>query len=305
MRKFGLYVMILVLMSSCSIYSVRERTIEIGEKHLSQPLTLKMVTFNIQDTYVVGKYRAERMQAIAAKLCQLDPDIVGFQESFINEDRKVLIESLKNGSRLKYHQYFPSLVAGSGLLISSAYPIVNTSFHRFEVSNPFYKVWEADWWGGKGVARAKIQLPNDAGFLNLYNTHTQADYENADYETIRSTQLNNLVKFVNATKGNHSPSLLIGDINCLAGDIEFQSLLSAGNLLRVMDIESGLDHIFAIQDSLNTFDVLKTTEIQAEIVVDNNITPLSDHSGYMTTLSITPVNENNRKERKHAELILD
>ena len=305
MRQLSLLVLVLALMSECSKYSVFELSSDLTESYLAQNLTLKVVTFNIQDTYVVGKHRPERMQAIAATLCELDPDIVGFQESFIYEDRKVLMDRLIKGSRLKYHQYYPSPVAGSGLLISSAYQIVDKSFHRFEASNPFYKVWEADWWGGKGVALAKIKLPEDAGILNLYNTHTQADYEKADYEVVRSNQLSNLAKYVRETKGNQSPSILIGDMNCLSGDVEFQSLVSEADLMHMMSIDSGLDHIFALRDSLNAFDVLKTTKIQAEIVVKETVTALSDHLGYMTTLSITPRNKDNQKEQKYAKLILD
>ena len=305
MRQLSLLVLVLALMSECSKYSVFELSSDLTESYLAQNLTLKVVTFNIQDTYVVGKHRPERMQAIAATLCELDPDIVGFQESFIYEDRKVLMDRLIKGSRLKYHQYYPSPVAGSGLLISSAYQIVDKSFHRFEASNPFYKVWEADWWGGKGVALAKIKLPEDAGILNLYNTHTQADYEKADYEVVRSNQLSNLAKYVRETKGNQSPSILIGDMNCLSGDVEFQSLVSEADLMHMMSIDSGLDHIFALRDSLNAFDVLKTTKIQAEIVVKEAVTALSDHLGYMTTLSITPRNKDNQKEQKYAKLILD
>ena len=280
-------------------------TPDFREVFLSQNLTLRMVTFNIQDTYIVGTNRPERMEAIAGKLCDLDPDIVGFQESFIASDRKILIDSLVSGSRLQYHQYYPSLVGGSGLLISSAYEIVDKSFHRFAASNPFYKIWEGDWWGGKGVALAKIKLPLDAGFLKLYNTHTQADYEKSDYEDIRLNQLSNLVKFIRETKGSQSPAILIGDINCLEGDIEFQALINDGNLLRMMDMESGLDHIFAIQDDLNAFNILNTAEIHEEIVVETGITTLSDHPGYMTTLSITPTNKYIKKERSNAQLILD
>jgi len=41
------------------------------EVSLSEHVTLKMVTFNIQDTYIVGTNRQERMEAIAGKLCEL------------------------------------------------------------------------------------------------------------------------------------------------------------------------------------------------------------------------------------------
>ncbi len=98
---------------------------------------------------VVSDYRPERMQAIAEKLCKIDPDIVGFQECFIESDREILITELKRNSRLKYHFYYPSRLVGSGLLISSAFPLIEKSFHQFKASNPAYKVWEGDYWAGK------------------------------------------------------------------------------------------------------------------------------------------------------------
>ena len=98
---------------------------------LTEPVTLRVVTFNIHDIYVVSTDRNERMRAIAEKLCTFDADIVGFQESFIRGHRSDLIETLKRGSRLQYHQYYPSRVVGSGLLISSAFPITERAFLRF------------------------------------------------------------------------------------------------------------------------------------------------------------------------------
>ncbi|MBU4212210.1 MAG: hypothetical protein KKD33_06465, partial [Verrucomicrobia bacterium] len=150
-------------MSSCTDTRIREVALIRQTHGLTKPVTLKIVTFNIHDIYVGSTDRAERMRAIAEKLCTLDPDIVGFQESFIKKDRNILIERLKKGSRLQYHQYYPSRVVGSGLLISSAFSITERSFLRFKDSNPFYKVTEGDWWAGKGVALAQVKLPDGFG----------------------------------------------------------------------------------------------------------------------------------------------
>ena len=62
---------------------------------LEAPLTLKIVTYNIADGYLFTTNRRERIQAIAALLTELDPDIVGLQECFIASDRELLLESLK------------------------------------------------------------------------------------------------------------------------------------------------------------------------------------------------------------------
>jgi sphingomyelin phosphodiesterase 2 len=181
------------------------------------------------------------------KPCTLDPDLVGFQESFVEEDRNILINELEKGSRLKYHQYYPSRMVGSGLLISSAYPIRETSFHQYEDSNPSYKVWEGDYWAGKGVALARIELPNSNGYVDFFNTHTQAGYGNPEYKIVRERQLIELVKFMNKSRENIAPAFLVGDMNCEPGEDAFELPIKDAHLLRIMKIDSGNDHVFAIK----------------------------------------------------------
>lgn len=107
---------------------------------LSESLTLKVVTFNIADAYLFTGNRQERMRAIAAKLTELDPDLAGIQESFVEADRNLLLDSLA-GSRLKHHVMFPAGTVGNGLLILSAFPIQEAFFHRYQSSNSWYKLW--------------------------------------------------------------------------------------------------------------------------------------------------------------------
>ena len=70
-------------MSSCAGTGIPEIALSKLSQGLIKPVTLKIVTFNIHDIYFVSTDRTERMRAIANKLSGLDPDIVGFQESFI------------------------------------------------------------------------------------------------------------------------------------------------------------------------------------------------------------------------------
>jgi len=246
------------------------------------------VTFNIQDLYVVGTHRAERMRAIAEKLCTLDPDIVGFQESFIGKDRRILIEGLKKCSRLEYHQYYPSRTIGSGLLISSAFPIAQQSFFRFSDSNPFYRVTEGDWWAGKGVALARLELPDGIGFVDFYNTHAQADYGKRTYEVVRKSQMTELARFVNRSSTSTTPAFLVGDMNCQVGRDDFETAVEGANLLRMMNMDSGIDHIFAVWSPGYGFELVDTVEIEERIRVKGKYTALSDHIGYMSTVRVIP-----------------
>src|SRR5690606_22364249 len=143
-----------------------------------------------------------------------DPDIVGFQEAFIARDRAVLQQRLA-GSRLTQFQYYASGSVGSGLFIASAYPIRETWFCRFIDSNPWHKFSEGDWWAGKGVALARIELP--VGMVDFFNTHAQAGYGNPAYDLVREKQMTQLAGFVNDARLRTAPALLVGDMNCRIG----------------------------------------------------------------------------------------
>ena len=252
---------------------------------LTAPVTLKVATFNIQDLYLVGKDRPLRMRAIGAKLMILDPDIVGFQEAFIASDRAVLLKELES-TRLKYHQYYPSGNVGSGLLIASAFPIKEVYFHRFTTSNPFYKIWEGDWWAGKGVALARLELPE--GHIDFYDTHAQAGYGNPAYDLVRNEQMAELAEFIKRSHTGSAPALLAGDMNCRIEDTEFQTAVNGAGLTRVMVGESRIDHLFARTDERYAFEVIKTEPIEAAVKLGEKEISLSDHTGYMSTITIRP-----------------
>lgn len=254
---------------------------------LTKPLTLKIVTFNIQDTWVVGSNRPERMRAIGEIVGRMDPDVVGFQEAFIDKERKILLDALA-GSRLAYSQYFASGTLGSGLLIASAFPIKEAWFHRYAAANEWYKVWEGDWWAGKGAGLVRLELPG-GGNLDFYDTHAQATYGNARYRLIRKDQMLELARFINDTRLRTVPAFLMGDMNCGAGKEDYEALLSCAKLTRAMGIDTHIDHIFAADNPKYTVEVLETVPIAEKVNVNGKRVDLSDHTGYMTTVRVTPV----------------
>ncbi|MCC6144416.1 MAG: endonuclease/exonuclease/phosphatase family protein, partial [Candidatus Hydrogenedentes bacterium] len=224
---------------------------------LAEPITLKIVTFNIQDMYLIGEEpRPERMRAIGAKLIGLDPDIVGFQEAFVEKDRATLIEQLKY-SRLQHFQYYASALVGSGLLIASAYPIRETYFHRYEIAGQWYKLWEGDWWAGKGAALARIELPGGS-LIDFYNTHAQAGYGNPYYDIVREGQMTEYASFIKASYMPETPVFAVGDLNCRVGDADFEALIFGAGLVRLMKIDSRIDHILGKESPRYQFEVLDT-----------------------------------------------
>lgn len=277
---------------------------------LTEPFTLKVVTWNIADAYLFTGNRPERMAGVAEKLIELDPDIAGIQESFIQKDRELLLELLKP-SRLHHHAIYPAATVGNGLLILSAYPIREVYFHRFERSNPWYKLWEGDWWAGKGVGLARVALPCGA-LVDFYNTHAQAGRgHRTRYVEVRSVQMSGLARFMNETKSAAGLALVVGDFNTRIGRPDIQIAMDQAQLERLMTIDSAIDHIFGAADPRYRFETVETVEIKGAIQGNRpvfflsraptpreiygqffgagELTPLSDHSGYMSTIRISPV----------------
>jgi len=252
--------------------------------------TLRVVTFNIQDLPVVAKYKhyPERMRAIAVKLSTYDPDVVGFQESFTGKHRQILMDELRAGTRLQYFQYFGSGWGGSGLLTASAYPIVESQFHRFEDSNPWYFIWEGDWWAGKGMSLDRLDL-GDGAYLDVYNTHAQAGYGRAANDVVRFNQMSAAADFIQRSRLPGTPAFVVGDLNCRRGEPDYEALINGANLIRTMVIESRIDHVLAALDPAYTYEVTRTIEIEQRVRVNNKEFGLSDHNGYLSEVIVSPV----------------
>jgi len=246
------------------------------------PIVLKVVTFNVQDLPVEGENRPARMKALGEVLTELDVDIVGFQESFLPDDRKILIEAL-SGSRLKHRKYYPSGKVGSGLLIASAYPIRGADFCRYKASNRWYDQG-GDWWAGKGAAKAEIELPPPYGILDFYDTHAQADYGKPENVAIRKRQMKELADYINRSHDRSRPGILVGDINCRVDTGEHKTLVSGARLVRLLNIYSRVDHVFALPSSGFKIEMVDCLEIEK-----HNGIRLSNHNGYMVRVRISRI----------------
>jgi endonuclease/exonuclease/phosphatase family metal-dependent hydrolase len=255
---------------------------------LRKSVELGIVTFNIQDLYLASQYRRPRVAAIAEILCELKPDIVGLQEAFISADRDLLLRGVA-GCGLTHFHYFTGGVAGSGLLIVSRFPIEETRFRLYSVACPWYRLDQGDWWAGKGVALARIRLPEENGVLYFYATHLQARYTEGGYLAERETQLGEMKRFVSKTSLEGAPEVLAGDFNTMLGSKELSEAFPETEFRRLMTIRSRIDHIYGKEDSRYSYEVLESREIRKMIPLSNGkSTPLSDHPGYMSRIRIVP-----------------
>ena len=106
-----------------------------------------------------------------------------------------------------------------------------------------------------------------------------------------------LADFMKRSHCGTAPALLAGDMNCRPGDAEFETAVNGAGLQRVMLGESRIDHLFARAGEQYTFEVIATEPIEAVVKLGEKEIALSDHAGYMSTISIRPAGSNtNRSE---------
>lgn len=274
----------------------------------TQNLDLKIMTYNIANARGFTTNQRERIAAVADLLVALDVDIVGLQEVFIKKDRQFLFDKLST-TPLKYYAEYPAGFLGNGLVILSKYPIEEFYFHRFKANNPWWKVWEGDWWAGKGIGLARIKI-SENNYIDFYNVHAQAYRGNQASDDVRLEQFKEASEFINSASLKNSPVFFVGDFNTQQNKPDYLFAEKHSKLRRLMVIDSDIDHITAVNNNLFNFEVIDTQEISGTTLGSRpgkfysraptpyefwemhygkaEITALSDHPGYVSTIKISP-----------------
>lgn len=171
---------------------------------------LRILTFNAWGA-PYARDRKARFRRIGDATRQLAPDIVAFQEVFSREQYDMLVQALEHS--LPFHHFFTSGVIGSGLATFARYPIMDAVFQRFRLSGKPEKVRHGDYYAGKGIGLTRINTPS--GVIDVYNTHTHAQYVPApdnEYAAINASNLYEAARFITAHSST-SPVILCGDLN--------------------------------------------------------------------------------------------
>jgi sphingomyelin phosphodiesterase 2 len=173
-------------------------------------MSVRIVTLNVWcPTY--GKDRSARMPLIAQKCRELGAEIVCLQEMYLIQNREEMIENMK--PFYGFQHYFSNGLMGSGLLTFSQYPIIDALFLPFRLSGKPERLKHADYYVAKGVGLTCIQTPE--GVLDVYNTHTHAQYEPQDdneYAVFNHSNLYEIARFIN-TNSPKNGLVLCGDYN--------------------------------------------------------------------------------------------
>jgi endonuclease/exonuclease/phosphatase family metal-dependent hydrolase len=193
-------------------------------------MLFSVLSFNTWGVPLFSRDRAARMRAIARAIAEMDVDVVGLQEVFYAKDRRLLVESAARAG-LTYSHYFQSGIVGSGLLTLSRYPIVDTTFRRFQLNGRPQDLVRVDYYAGKGVGRVRVVTPD--GPVDVYNAHLIAPYLEFGPDRFAAHRVAQAVE-IGHYVDEHSrdvAAVLVGDMNCLPDDVTYEAIVASGNLV--------------------------------------------------------------------------
>lgn len=262
------------------------------------PLPIRVVTFNAWGVPVGSEHKEARLARVGAALAALQPDVVALQELWSKDDLDAVQRDLAAGG-LRHAERFPSRF-GSGLLVASRWQLSTAQFQRFALGGKPHAVWHADWWGGKGAARVRVNTPY--GAVLLVDTHLHARYGSQEYLPTQLSQALELVDVAGEAGTNEwaaalrsdaksfearLPLVLAGDLNCGVGDLPFE-LLRARAGLQPAAPDLGIDWVLLRPGTVLGLRVKKVTRALTEPVDlgDGVTAPLSDHPAVVVDLEL-------------------
>ena len=180
--------------------------------------TIEIVTLNCWGLKYISKFTTERVLHIIHELRRRPCDIVCLQEIWQEEHWQLLQSRLRD--IFPYSKYYWSGMMGAGLAILSRWPISQTDMRPYTLNGRPQAFFRGDWFVGKGVASAVVDLPNGRQ-CQVFNTHLHAPYnEKVDtYLCHRTAQGWDLRKMLKASVQSGYITFATGDFNSLPGSL--------------------------------------------------------------------------------------
>ncbi|XP_067951221.1 putative neutral sphingomyelinase [Watersipora subatra] len=187
---------------------------------------LTMNVWGVRMPILGSKLIDQRISAIAELVNKNNYDVVIFQELFDSKDQVAL--SCKLIDSFPHTHSFHGSWIGTGLVVFSRYPIVETMFHAYPVNGHAHKIFHGDWYAGKGCALAVLKV-NELT-INLYITHMHARYnlkkELDEYAGHRAHQALYLSQFIKHTSSSCDAVLAAGDFNSTPNEVAYKVIRS-------------------------------------------------------------------------------
>lgn len=181
--------------------------------------TFSIYTQNMWGLPFLSKQLDNRMSLLEEIMSQGKYDVLCLEEMWLRGDRTRLKEFGKDHKYIYNSDFatgsgsflYPNFY-GSGLLILSKYPIIDTSFVKYSINGNPLKIWHSDYYMEKGIGLSRINFHNK--IIDIYITHTHAEYDpkHDEYAACRLSQLYQLAKYIKNTSQNNL-SIVVGDFN--------------------------------------------------------------------------------------------
>ncbi|ONH65126.1 Inositol phosphosphingolipids phospholipase C [Cyberlindnera fabianii] len=196
---------------------------------MSNPPTVKFLTFNTWGLKYVSKVRRERLKAIADRLATSheEYDVVALQEVWVREDWDY-IEQVCTQFYPYRRIFYSGILTGPGLAILSKVPIESTFLYRFPINGRPSAFWRGDWYVGKSVAVTLLKpLSDDSPPLAILNSHMHAPYSltgDAAYECHRACQAWDFSRMAKLLSRAGYAVVIVGDLNSRPGSLPHKFL---------------------------------------------------------------------------------
>ncbi|XP_047437945.1 sphingomyelin phosphodiesterase 2 [Mugil cephalus] len=180
-------------------------------------VSLRVFSLNCWGIRYLSKHCPQRYAMIGEMLCKEEHDIVLLQEVWSEKDYLNLKKKLACSH--PHSHYFKSGVIGSGLAMFSKHRIQDTFLFRYSLNGYPYMAHHGDWFGGKAVGMAILNLGSLTA--HVYVTHLHAEYcrEKDSYLPHRVVQAWELQQFIRHTSAGADVIILGGDLNMHPQDL--------------------------------------------------------------------------------------
>lgn len=186
----------------------------------------RMLVQNMWGLPVIAPDLTDRVKGFAETIKTNNYDIIIIVELWCKREQDILIKAAEEVNIKYYHYFRPGigfvmwpLIHGSGILVLSRFPIVESLYKRYTVNGDPYMIHHADYYGSKGCGLLRIQINKDQQ-IDLYCTHPQASYKSdrSDYLCCRMSQAFELCKFIENSKKNELV-IIGGDLNSYPNEV--------------------------------------------------------------------------------------
>ena len=256
---------------------------------------LKVLSWNVHGLPApFSSDRRGRLQRIAAQVAAEAPDIVAFQEAWIDCPQRLA------GHLPGYAAQFLPLWRGAargGLMIlvreSSAWQAAGSpAFRAFTASGPPWRVWQGDGLAGKGALFVELSARDSGGGLVFVGAHLQARYRGASYGEVRLAQIRELSDWLRQL--GSTGAIIAGDFNTPPEETEvFGELAALGiDVTRPARLQPGAVTNYPVHSHAGWIDYVflraqpdAVVEATARRILNRAIDdPFSDHHGVIAEI---------------------